>query len=171
MAADAEIRISSGDIAKIEAAQRRLEDAVTKLDARQIEQITRFIAGRLDAAVSRVLADFEEITSQLGVTDPEEKRRIKRGLETIDGATSAAKDSAGFLAALPLPPQVRLGVLAAAAGLGALEGANRENTRRSIDRVRQAEQDSFYELEQRVRAFDDDGERRRAALRRARSGR
>jgi hypothetical protein len=144
----AEIRISAGDLKKLDLVTRNLSAEVKKLDARAMEKIGADVAGKINANVKRVLADVERLQARFGL-DPNSEggRRLRTGLEVVEGGTGAVDAAAPFIALLSGNPQVRIALLAATGIAGALEGLSREHMRRvaleaekAAQQVRRAEE-------------------------------
>jgi hypothetical protein len=164
----AEIRISAGDLRKIDHLARSITADVKKIDARTIEKIGTDVAGALNAHVSRVLANIDKIQARLGVTDPATQRRLRSGLEGLEGATGAVEGVAPFAALLTKSPQARIALLAASALLGGAEGLGRDGMRRAAIEARRVESEFADATWRRLDAFDREIARLKAAHRRAR---
>jgi hypothetical protein len=135
-----DIRISAGDLRKMEELNRQIQGGVGKLDARAIEKVTVDVAGKLNDGIRKILANLDTVQSRLGV-DPTSAaaKNLRVGLEAAEGGTSAVKAVAPFLALVSSSPQVRMAFLAATGVAGALEGLSREHMRRLAVEAQKAE--------------------------------
>jgi ABC-type phosphate/phosphonate transport system substrate-binding protein len=161
-----DIRISAGDLRKMEELNRQIQGGVGKLDARAIEKVTVDVAGKLNDGVRKILANLDTVQSRLGV-DPTSAaaKNLRVGLETAEGATSAVKQAAPFLALLSGSPQVRMALLAASGIAGAIEGLSREHMRRITVEAEKAAQQVRRSEERFMRHLQDQIDRADAALR------
>jgi len=164
----AEIRISGRDLRKIEQLQQRMQGAVKNLDARSVERLTTDVVSRVNSGVKGLLANIERLESRLGVKDEDSKRKLRVGLEGVEGATGAVSGIAPFAALVSASPQGRLALLAGAALFGGLEGLGRDARRRAAESAAQADADFTFSVRERLIAIEADLERRKAALHRAR---
>lgn len=161
----ADVRLSARDLRQMDQLQKRMQQTVRTLDARAVEKLTLDVTNRIDSIAKRILADVEKVQDRLGITDPRSKHTFRWGVETVEGATSAAKELAPWL--MLMPPQARLAALGGAAAVGAIEGAGREETRRRMADALSALDRQELELEFKMRERLLDFERREAAYRRA----
>jgi ABC-type phosphate/phosphonate transport system substrate-binding protein len=157
-----DIRLSAGDLRKMEELNRQIQGGVGKLDARAIEKVTVDVAGKLNDGIRKILANLDSVQSRLGV-DPMSAaaKNLRVGLETAEGATSAVKEAAPFLALLSGSPQVRMALLAATGIAGAIEGLSREHLRRltaeaekAAHQVRRSEERFMRHLQDRIDRAD-----------------
>lgn len=158
----ADIRISAGDLRKMEELNRQIQGGVGKLDARAIERTGVDISNKINDGISKALANLESVQRRLGI-DPHSaaSKNLRVGLETVQGGTGAVKAVAPFLALLSSDPRVRMALLAATGVAGALEGLSREHMRRitveaekAAQQVRRAEERFMRHLQDRIDRAD-----------------
>jgi ABC-type phosphate/phosphonate transport system substrate-binding protein len=163
-----DIRISAGDLRKMEELNRQIQGGVGKIDARAIEKVTVDVAGKLNDGIRKILANLDSVQSRLGV-DPTSAaaKNLRVGLETAEGATSAVKQAAPFLALLSGSPQVRMALLAASGIAGAIEGLSREHMRRITVEAEKAAQQVRRAEDRWLKGARDAEERIKNAMRAA----
>lgn len=166
----AEIRISGRDLARIDAAQKQIAGAVSRLSARDFERLGADLADKLNGGVQKILANIDKVEARLGITDLGSQKAFKETLEGAEGATSAVKNLAPFLPLLAASPQARIALLIGGALVGALEGSGREERRRAIARAAQIEADHAYAFHARRAREAHERREAEAARKRARRG-
>lgn len=162
----ADIRISAGDLRKMEELNRQIQGGTAKLGPREVEKLAGDITGKINDGVAKILSNLDGLYARLGV-DPTSStaKSVRVGLETAEGATGAVKQIAPFLPLLAASPQARLAMLAATAVAGAAEGLSREYLRRLVAETERAEQ-AIRRAEQRwIRSGREQEERIKAAMR------
>lgn len=162
----AEIRLSPKDLARLDKLQGQVGAAVRDIDAVAVERVGREIAQRVNATVTTLLANVDKLAENLGVSDTQ---GLRQKLEAAQGASSAVQEVGPLIAALPLPPALRVSALVAVGVLGGIEGANRETTRRRIAQAQAADDVRLYVDLANADAARDLAARYRAAVTRARS--
>lgn len=162
------IGIDQGQLARIEQVSRELKQINTRESIRVIGEV----ANRFDAAIDKVLSHIDDVAQFAGL-DPEETRRVRQGLETLDGSMEQVKGILPF--ALQQGGVAGLGLAAGAALVGALNGSSREAARRTIEAAKLRDEEKFKpvlsRIEQRVEENAARHAERRAAFRRARKPR
>lgn len=161
----ADIRISAGDLRKMEDLNRQIQGGAAKLSPRVVEEMVGDISGKIKDGVGKILANLDNVYARLGVDRSSATGKgLRVGLETVEGASGAVDAVAPFLPLLAATPQARLAMLAATAVVGALEGLSREHLRRLAVETEKAEQ-AVRRAEQRwIRSGREAEERIKAAM-------
>jgi hypothetical protein len=153
-------------IAEVEVRAQARADAKVDAQIRKVESTVRGLASKIDAKLNEALKRLEKAGPGVSA---EEISALRQRLETLEGATTGAARVAPILSLIP-NPAIRLGVLAASVGHGALEGSTREERRKAAQRAAEAEDDRGIDLDARFRDAEEALRRLEAARRRARRG-
>jgi hypothetical protein len=160
-----QIGIDPAALGRIEAASRDLKNLVTNDQIRAVGEV----ADKVEAAIEKVIGHLDELATFAGL-DPEETRKVRQGLETVDGAADGIK--AVLPAAIARGGAAGLAIAAGAGLLGGFVGANREEVRRAqraLELADQGQGEAFSRgLQNRLDELERQHEERRAAFRRAR---
>lgn len=157
----ADIRISRTDLAAIIRGARAIEGSTNRFPI----QTLRVLGTQVERALAAAVASIESVAADLRVFDPEQQRRLRRGLETVEGAAAGARAAVTVAATIP-DPRFKALALVAGAVYGAAQGANLEDVRLQLARVRNEVRRERAAIDLEVRAIDQRLDRLRAARRR-----